>query len=277
MNEPEIDAEIVHHYEHDYDEAARITSGLNELELLRTREVIERVLPGDALRILDVGGAAGVHARWLAQAGHQVEIIDLMPRHVEAAAALAEQGLAVTARLGDARSLPHADQEFDAVLLLGPLYHLVERDDRVQAWREALRVVKPGGFVFAAGVNRFASPFSGLAHGVFLDPRFRAIVERDLNDGQHRNPDREPNWFTTAYFHHPDELGAEATEAGASVMETIGVEGLACWLPQLESQWNDPDGREAILDSARAIESEPTLRGRSAHLIAVARRPELTG
>ena len=60
-------------------------------------------------------------------------------------------------------------------------------------------------------------------------------------------------------------------------METIGVEGLACWLPQLESQWNDPDGREAILDSARAIESEPTLRGLSAHLIAVARRPELTG
>ena len=198
-----------------------------------------------------------------------------MPRHVAAAAALARRG----PRRYRARSATPAHwrkpiNTFDVVLLLGPLYHLTERDDRVRAWREALRVVKPGGLVIAAAISRFASLFDGLARGCLLDARFRAIVEQDLLDGQHRNPDRTPGWFTTAYFHHPDELEAEAVEAGATVVELLGVEGLAVWLPQLEAHWDDAAAREVILDSARAVESEPALRGLSAHLLLVAQKPE---
>ena len=273
MDQPRVELEITQHYEHDIDESQRINDGFNALELVRTREIIERHLPRGRLRVLDVGGGAGVHARWLAEAGHTVEIIDPMPRHVAAAQALAAEGLAVTARLGDARVLSHADADFDVVLLLGPLYHLTLRDDRVLAWHEALRVVKPGGLIAGAGISRFASLFSGLAHGMLFDARFRGIVERDLQDGQHRNPDRTPEWFTTAYFHHPDELGAEAVEAGAEIIEFAGVEGLACWLPQLEDKWRDAAARETIVDSARLVESEPSLLGLSAHFLLLARRP----
>jgi SAM-dependent methyltransferase len=272
MSEPEVATEIVDHYERDYDESKRITTGFGTLELLRTQEIVGRVLPKRPLRILDVGGATGVHARWLAEAGHTVEVVDPMPRHVAASAALAADGLRVTAELGDARALTQADHTYDAVLLLGPLYHLNERDDRVRAWQEALRVAKPGGLVIAAAVSRFASLFHGLATGAMNDARFRAIVERDLRDGNHRNPDRVEHWFTTAYFHHPDELAPEAAEAGAEHIEVFGVEGLAGFLPQLEEQWNDPAGREVILESARAVESEPTVRGASAHLLVVTRK-----
>jgi 2-polyprenyl-3-methyl-5-hydroxy-6-metoxy-1,4-benzoquinol methylase len=273
MDELVVPTEIVDHYEHDYDESSRIRDGFGQLELVRTREIVERHLPAGRLTILDVGGGPGVHARWLAAAGHVVELVDPMPLHVATAAALATEGLEVTAQLGDARALTQADGSFDVVLLLGPLYHLTERSGRVQAWREAFRVVKPGGLVFAAAISRFASLFSGLTDGILGDPRFRTIVERDLREGQHRNPDRHPQWFTTAYFHHPDELEAEAAAAGLSVMEIVGVEGLAIWQRHLEADWTDAARREPILVAARAVETEPSLRGLSPHLLVVARRP----
>jgi hypothetical protein len=91
-----------------------------------------------------------------------------------------------------------------------------------------------------------------------------------LQDGQHRNPDQRSGWWTTAYFHHPDELRHEVSEAGLAVRELVGLEGLAFWLPQLADRWDDQDDREAILWSARAIESEPSLAFLSAHLLLVA-------
>ena len=272
MDAPEIRAEIVEHYEHDYDEARRISGGFGELELVRTREIIRRHLPPGYLRVLDVGGGTGVHAQWLAEDGHRVVVVDPMPRHVVAARALAEGGLAVEAELGDSRRLIQGDASVDVVLLLGPLYHLTDRVDRMSAWRESLRVVRPGGLVFAAGISRFASLFDGLARGWCSDPEYRVVVEQDLRDGQHRNPERRPHWFATAYFHHPDELEAEAAEAGAERVELVGIEGLAGWLPHLGREWADPAGRETILDSARLVESERSLIGLSAHLLLVARR-----
>ena len=95
------------------------------------------------------------------------------------------------------------------MLLLGPLYHLTERDDRLAAWREARRVLRPGGVVLAAAISRFASTLDGLRLGLFDDDAFAQIAERDLRDGQHRNPTGNPRYFTTTYFHRPEELRTE--------------------------------------------------------------------
>ena len=265
----DVPREIVGHYTDEVDEGERITQGLGELERLRVQEVVRRHLPASgSLRILDVGGGTGVHARWLAADGHSVHLVDPVPRHVEQAALLD----GVTSELGDARSLATEDASFDAVLLFGPLYHLVAREDRLLALREAARVVRPGGPVFAAAISKFASLFDGLARGLLFEPGFPEIVERDLREGEHRNPDHLPHRFTTAHFHHPDDLRGEGAEAGLQVLELVGVEGLAGWLPQLEQRWADPDTRDLILHSARAVESEPTLQALSAHLVLVARR-----
>jgi SAM-dependent methyltransferase len=264
-------SEIVRHYQ-TIKEGRRITEGLGQLELLRTREVLSRYLPAQPGSILDVGGATGVHATWLASLGHRVHVVDLMPHHVDAAAGIDAPPGRVTAEVGDARDLPVADETFDAALLLGPLYHLTERVDRLLAWAEAQRVVRSGGYIFAAAISRFASLFDGLSRGFLFDSAFRKIAERDLREGQHRNPNDVPHWFTTAYFHHPDDLRREAETAGVEVVAVVGVEGLAGWLPQLDEQWATPEGRETILFSARRVESEPSLLGLSAHLIAVTRR-----
>jgi SAM-dependent methyltransferase len=262
---------VVAHYESQREED-RLAGGPAELELVRTREVLRRHLPPPPARVLDVGGGTGVHAAWLLADGYPVHLVDVTPRHVRRALdELGGQGL--TAELGDARRLASPDAAFDAVLVLGPLYHLQERADRVAALAEARRAVRPGGLVAAAAISRFAPLFDGLRREFLFDPAFRAIVERDLTDGRHENPTGHPHWFTTAYFHHPDDLAGEVEAAGLAPVEQVGLEGLAGWLPHLDHRWADEADREAILDATRRIESEPALAGLSAHLLAVARRP----
>jgi SAM-dependent methyltransferase len=259
--------EVLSHYQ-TIEEESRLHGGVGQIEFLRTQEVLRRHLPPAPARILDVGGATGIHARWLAELGYEVTLVDLALRHVEiASSTLAPLGVQV--HQGDARSLPAPTSSFDAVLLLGPLYHLQDSTDRLRVWREARRVVRSGGIVAGAAISRFASLFDGLARGFLFDSEFQGIVRQDLATGRHLNPNRRPGWFTTAYLHHPDELPAEAEAAGLTVLELVGLEGLSGWLPFQEDRWDSPADRETILGAARIVENEPSLVGLSAHLLLV--------
>ena len=264
-----MDEEIRAYYETGV-ERDRLEQGYSRIEFERTKELLDRHLPAEPARVLDVGGGPGVYAEWLSDAGYEVRLVDASPLHVRQALERSQGRFAVGE--GDARSLDEPDDSYDAVLLLGPLYHLTERVDRLAALREAGRVLKPGGVAAAAAISRFASLLDGLYAGYLTDPKFWSIVERDLADGQHRSPpDASEAFFTTAYFHHPDELRAEVEEAGFKVDGVFGVEGPG-WL--LADRWNDDRAREHILRVARTIEQEPTVVGTSSHLLAIGRKPE---
>ena len=261
--------EIVAHYQV-YNESDRLTND-NRLEFLRTTEIIERVILPPPAVVIDIGGGTGIYATWLAHQGYRVHLLDLVPRHVDAVRQNAELEQ-VTAQIADARRLPLEEASADAVLLLGPLYHLVERHDRIAALREAHRVLRPGGTLLAAGISRYASVIDGFASGLLADPAFREIVDRDLIDGQHRNPTRHPSYFTTAFFHHPDELRAEMVDAGFVNPEILPVEGIGWAVPDLAQALDDVEKRERLLNFLRRIETEPTLLGASPHLLGIGRR-----
>ena len=166
----------------------------------------------------------------------------------------------------EARALAWSDATVDAALLLGPLYHLTERADRVRAFgRGAPR--SPSGRRCGGGRDQPLRLRSGrVVPEASPRPGFEAIVERDITEGQHRNPDDIPGWFTTAYFHLPDELVAEASDAGLEQLTLVAVglatAHLARWLA---------DDRELLLRAIRRIESAPTLLGMSAHLLLTGR------
>ncbi|QMU98143.1 class I SAM-dependent methyltransferase [Microbacterium esteraromaticum] len=258
----EIDARIQRYYGGVFDEGARLTtrSPQGPVEFLRTQEIIrERVASG---RVIDIGGGAGVHARALQDAGYAVELIDPVPRHVEQA-----RDAGIRARIADARDLPFGEAEFDAALMLGPLYHLAARTERLRALREAARVVRPGGFVFAAGLSRF------IAFG-------RATLGRPVPEPfpeewvalAARGEPAEGMRFPAGHFHSAEELDEEVGSSGLEVDAVLGVEGPCGTV--LESL--DTAGEElveAALVMARASASIPAIRDLSAHLIAVARVP----
>ena len=271
----DFDAEILVYYGRGFEEGRLLGGAQGRLEYLRTMELLSRFLPPAPATVLDVGGGAGAYALPLARDDYSVHLIDPIPLHVEQAksGSLGQPEAPLAgAEVADARSLSQMDASADAVLLLGPLYHLTARDDRLQALREARRVVRPGGVVLAAAISRFASTIDGLFNGFLAHEEFEAIVKRDLRDGQHRNPGERPGWFTTAYFHRPAELREEAEEAGLLVDGLFGIEGPAWTIPDLGAWLENPARRTKLVDAVRRVEAEPELLGASAHLLLIGRR-----
>jgi ubiquinone/menaquinone biosynthesis C-methylase UbiE len=269
-------SDIIDHYASTGYENERLTTGIGRLEVARTREIIQRYLAPTPLVIVDAGGGTGPYAFWLAELGHTVHLLDLVPRHVEMARERAKTAVAAPTSIdvGDARSLPYPDATADVVLLMGPLYHLVERAHRLEALRDGARVLKAGGWLLCAAISRYASLLDGFRSRLFDDPVFEGIVDRDLLDGQHRNPSLDEDYFTTAYFHHPQELREEVAEAGLVCDRVIGVEGPWCAMSEMQA-WLDQRGHyyELTLKYARAVEEEESLLGASFHLLAVATKP----
>ena len=270
-----MDPRIIRHYDAT-DEAGRLSQGTSRVEFERTKEILLRYLPHPPAQILDIGGGPGAYSFWLARSSYLVHLIDAVPRHIDQASDHEDAPLLSSIGIGDAGDLDFESQSIDAVLLLGPLYHLPERSHRVQVLREAHRVLKDGGLIFCAAISRFAQLLDGLKRGYLADPRFRQIAHRDLQDGTHLNPDECPGYFTTAYFHLPDELKEEISEAGFATPAIFGLEGPAWILGDFDEQWADQERRDIMMETLRLIEQEPAVMGMSAHLLAVSKKVDGT-
>ena len=250
---------------------------MSRLEFERTKDVLSRVLPAAPARVIDVGGAAGAYSAWLATQGYEVHLVDASTRLIAEARKRAAALPCPIASLSvaDARSLPQPDDSAEAVLLMGPLYHLVLPGERDAALREAHRVLTRSGIVVAAAISRYASALDGLARRRADDPAFVRMRDRDLVDGQHRNDSSRLDYFTTAYFHLPEGLCAEMQRAGFTDVTVLGVEGPGWVFEDFDERWADPLLRKDILQVAHALESERSILGVSAHLLGIGRKSEL--
>ena len=269
--------EIVSYYEQG-DQIRRLSSGRGQLEETRIRELIARHLPATPAVVYDVGGGPGSYACWLARGGYEVHLVDPVPLHVEQASAASQvqpDHPIAELRVGDARHLDRADNSVDVVLMLGPLYHLTERNERIAALQESYRILRKCGIIFAVAISRYASTLDGMTQGI-MDPEFIKIADRDLRNGQHRNPNEHPAYFTTAFLHRPEELKSEIEAVGFNFEGLFGIQGPAWLLQNLEEQWTDPNCRERLLSIARSLESELSVIGVSAHIMAIARKTEDT-
>ena len=275
MSDAARDADEVAAYYAQGLERERLDGSAGALELVRTQLLLERYLPAPPAVVADVGGGPGRYAVWLAQRGYRVHLVDPVPLHVEQARASARGrpgAELASAEVGDARALELAAASVDAVLLLGPLYHLRERVDRLQALAEARRVCRREGVVIAAAISRFASTLDGLRGGYLEEPAFAAVAAGDRRDGRHHNPTGDPAYFTTAYFHRPEDLAAELAAAGLVHEATLAVESAGWLLADLDARLADERRQAVLLAALAALEAEPTLFGVGAHLLAVARR-----
>jgi SAM-dependent methyltransferase len=254
-------------------EADRLSSpGAGRLEFDRTREILLRALPPPPAVIADIGGGPGRYALWLAGLGYRVVHRDLVPLHVQQVTSAAAAGrVSVESAVGDARGLDLAGASADAVLLLGPLYHL-DRAGRAEALREAARIVRPRGPVFGAAITRWAARLDGvLKLRMYADhPQMERMVA-----GLERSGVIEPLFPGSfcGFTHRPDELRAEVAEAGLEAADLVCVEGAAIMLADLAERAADPEDWRIVLDSARALERVPELLGVGPHLLVTARRP----
>ncbi|MER5872038.1 class I SAM-dependent methyltransferase [Streptomyces sp. NPDC002044] len=264
---PSVRPEIIDFYTRS-DEAARLhTNATGSLELTRTRELLRRHLPPAPARVLDVGGGPGTHARWLAEDGYTVHVVDPVPKHVRQAAAVD----GVTAEVGDARHLTATTGTYDAVLLLGPLYHLHDTADRIRALAEAARAARPGGLIAAAAISRYAPLLDYIATTGITEPEVQDSLRDTLDRGRYAGQ----RGFTVAYFQTSAELLADVTRAGLANPTLYGVEGPGWVAVKAIEKYTGTnllgtDMYEAALAAARVADPHPALTDASAHILAVA-------
>jgi SAM-dependent methyltransferase len=252
-------------------ETDRLDSAQGRLEFERTQEIVLRALPPAPALVADVGGGPGRYALWLASLGYQVIHRDIVPLHVrQLAEAAAAAGVSMDSGVCDARYLDFPDACVDAVLLLGPLYHL-DAGGRVQALAEARRVVRPGGPVLGAVISRWAARLDAvLAQRLYETyPQVARVV-----DVVERTGVLEPLFPGSfcGFTHRPEELRAEVVAAGLEVTDLVCVEGAALLLGDLAERAADPEAWRIVLDAARALERVPELIGLGSHLLVTGRR-----
>jgi SAM-dependent methyltransferase len=270
---PDVDPAVLSYYERRPEET-RLSRGVSQLEAARTKALIRRFAPPPPGTVHDIGGAAGAYAFWLSALGYEVHLLDPVPRLTRIAQdrdRAASHRLA-SIRLGDARALPWEDASCDVALLLGPLYHLPDPGDRSLALSEAMRVLRPGGLLFAACITRWASLLDGLTFDFLADPEFAEIVSEDLATGRHQNPGDTEGYFTTSYFHTPLEFVSELSAPDRTVLGIFGLEGPARMLTDFDARWRDPRKRADLIRAAEALEDEPSVLGISPHLLGVCRK-----
>jgi SAM-dependent methyltransferase len=262
-------AEMHEYYERGAEADRLALTGAGQLEFERTKEIVLRQLPPSPATVADIGGGPGRYSLWLAGLGYRVVHRDIVPLHVEtvrADAGPAGSGLIET-RLADARDLDLADASVDAVLLLGPLYHLARRADRVQALREARRVVRPTGPVFGAAISRWAARLDGILRQR-IDEKYanaEALIAQVERTGL--LPPLGPGSFC-GYTHRPGQLRAEFASAGFAGADVVCVEGAAYLLGDLDVRMADERERQIVLETSRAHERVPELMGLGSHLLA---------
>jgi SAM-dependent methyltransferase len=247
------------------------------VEFAVTCHALAAYLPAGA-RVLDLGGGPGRYTRWLAERGHRVVLADLSPVLLEIARAKLAHSSAhdrVEAIVGaDARDLSRwPDGAFDAVLALGPFYHLPDPADRDRAASELARVLRPGGVAFFALMPRYAFLRRRLAlpdeRHRLADPRF---VARVLEEGVFVND--VPGRFTGAYGVRLAEVAPFFEGHGFATRALLACEGIVADLQDTlaEAMANDPPLARQVLDLVIETATDPSILGMSAHLLYVGTR-----
>jgi SAM-dependent methyltransferase len=230
-----------------------------------------RRLPPPPATVADIGGGPGRYTLWLAGLGYHVVHRDLMPLHVQQLTAAAEGDGRIESQVGDARELDLATGSVDAVLLLGPLYHLGSRAGRVRALAEAGRVARPGGPVFAAAISRWAARMDGILRARL----YRAFCDAEPQVGSSEQTGRLSPLYPGSFCghtHRPGQLRAEITASGLQLADLVSVEGPAFLLEDLAERLDDPEDHRVVMEIARALERVPELIGIGPHLLATAHR-----
>ncbi len=172
-----MDTTYIVNFYNNYDEDNRLALRHGSVEFLTTMRYIEKYLKPHS-KIIEIGAGTGRYSHALARQGYEVDSVELVEHNIEVFKKNTLPNESITIRQGNAMDLSEfGDNRYDITLLLGPLYHLYDKEDKCQALSEAIRVTKPGGVIFAAYV---------LSDGCLLDEGFHRgniNVKEYIRDG----------------------------------------------------------------------------------------------
>ena len=277
-----IDKAVLAYYEAGR-EYNRLRSNIGLIEFERTKEILLENLPKPPAVIYDIGGAYGEYSWWLASLGYEVHLFDLSKTNIRMSNELAKEYPDCTlasSEVCDARSIPREDNSANAVLLMGPLYHITDYGERIKAIKESWRLLKEDGVLFTAALTPYSvllynitvySPKSGETY--LENPRFLSMVERELKDGCHINPNKEIyEGLGSSHLHTAKALKAELEMGGFSDSVVHGVMGGAWLAHDIDELWKNEASRNALMNTVRLLDTHEDIMGLSGHLLSVSKK-----
>jgi 2-polyprenyl-3-methyl-5-hydroxy-6-metoxy-1,4-benzoquinol methylase len=226
---------ILEYYEN-YDEEARlIKDNAHKIEFITTVHFLENIIKPSS-RILEVGAGTGRYSFCLAEKGHSVTALDITPKHVEIMKEKAKhKDLDIDIVLGNAKELSDfKDNSYDVVLCLGPLYHFSKEEEKIQCIDECLRVLKSGGILAVAYINRF-STFVNMINRQrenINDEGLHNIVKTGLEYGDERD---------CFYFSKYDDIEDLMNGFNVKKIDHIGTDGVASTISDKLNEFNEAE------------------------------------
>ena len=230
-----------------------------------TMRALADYLPPSPATIFDIGGGPGRYAIALAHRGYEVSLLDLSRSNLALAAEKALKAKIHFAQIvrGNALNLSiFEDESFDAVLLFGPLYHLLHEAERLQAVQDGTRVLKRNGRFFAAFITRFAPFRDAAANYPDWLINNREYAEKILATGVH---DRGKG-FVNAYFAHPTDICPFMESVGLQTLNLIGCEGVVSAAEEKVNQLAGADF-DLWVDFNYRLGQDRSLHGAAEHLL----------
>ena len=194
--------------------------------LLTCRMLDKYIKPGD--KVLDIGGGPGRYTFYLAKKNCEMTLFDLSPENIKFADNKSlELNLPVKTLCGDARIIDKLlNEQFDHILLMGPLYHLLEVSDRITAVNAALNLLKSGGVIFASFINAFAGMvyYMKFAPGAITWETEKSYIDSVIAKESFRGD--KDNTFTRAYFYDQHEILPFMSQFPLDKLHLFGQEGI---------------------------------------------------
>jgi 2-polyprenyl-3-methyl-5-hydroxy-6-metoxy-1,4-benzoquinol methylase len=212
--------EIEHWYDTEYDEWQRLERHKIEFDI--TKRYLDEFIIGENLQIFDIGGGPGRYSIYLAEKGHKVTLLDLSKRNIEVAKRKAfERGIVLEDYIhGNALELDYFKQKYDVVLLMGPLYHLLEESERKKAVEGALKLLKPNGMIIVSFISNYA-PIQDNLSQLFTIESVEGLLDY-LKNGENK----DQGGFTTAFFIDLNEARALMKSFGLKEIIFAGIENI---------------------------------------------------
>jgi SAM-dependent methyltransferase len=265
-------SDITAFYDHGA-EAEDVRLEQNQLEYDLTWRYLTRYLP-PAGSILEIGAGTGRYTLALCQRGYAVTAVDLSAALLERckrrleASGLQEQARYIVADARDLQAVP--PMTFDAVLLMGPLYHLVFEEDRRQAVRQAAERLRSGGLLFSTHLSRLGilgDLIRRTPEWIERTEEVRSLLERG------RRPDDQPRGGFRGYLARVSEIRPLHEACGLQTIVLAGVEPAISADDASYNQLQSPR-REQWLDLLFEVSADETTVGASRHLLYIGRKGE---
>ncbi|GAA0728448.1 hypothetical protein GCM10009430_37630 [Aquimarina litoralis] len=278
MNHKQLISRNIELFYNKVSEETRLNKGMGVFEFERVKSLIEKYISSSTLKIIDVGGGTGKYSEWLAKKGHQVYLVEPVPKHIKLAEDRASKlKNKFSVQLGESRKLEFKNNFADLVILHGPLYHLQKKEHRELTISEAKRVLKSDGIILGFAINYTASTLVGLLNGLIHKNSFFKMCKEELTTGIHNPPDDFPWLLAEAYYHKPEQLKDEFINQGLTHINTYAIEGMAWLDKEYFTNMLNNKKQKTLLELIKITENDSYLLPFSPHMMIAVKKQTTYG